>query len=86
MKAHGASPVLNLIQCYDRDDTIPFFQPMFSSFHVDRSPIPTDTFLCTYYGDSSEIVPNAEAKQKIHTEIRAQLKIYDGPDEGLETF
>lgn len=25
LKAHGASPSLNLISCYDRDDTVPFF-------------------------------------------------------------
>jgi hypothetical protein len=58
------------------------------SFHVDRSPIPTDTFLCTYYGDSSEIIPNAEAEQKVLIpEIRAELKkLYDGPDEGFENF
>ncbi|MBL7802086.1 MAG: hypothetical protein JNL95_15320 [Chitinophagales bacterium] len=88
LKAHGAAPILNLIRCYDRDDNVPFFPTDVYSFHVDRSPIPTDTFLCTYYGDSSEIVPNAEATQKIHIpEIRTQLKkLYAGPDEGFEAF
>ena len=58
------------------------------SYHVDRSPVPTDTFLCTYYGDPSEILPNAEATQKIWIpEIREELKkLYDGPNEDFEAF
>lgn len=51
LEAHGASPTLNVIKYYDRDDTHPFLPTDVYSFHVDRSPIPTDTFLCTYYGD-----------------------------------
>lgn len=88
LKAHGAAPILNLIRCYDRDDNVPFFPTDVYSFHVDRSPIPTDTFLCTYYGDSSEILPNAQAEQKVLIpEIRTELKkLYDGPDEGFEAF
>lgn len=88
LKMHGASPVLNLIKCYERDVTYPFFPTDVYSFHVDRSPVPTDTFLCTYYGESSEILPNAQAKQKVHVpEIRAELKkIYRGADEGFESF
>ena len=38
LKAHGASPVLNLIRCYERDDAYPFFPTDVYSFHVDRSP------------------------------------------------
>ncbi len=88
LKARGAAPILNLIKCYNRDDAFPFFPTDVYSFHVDRSPIPTDTFLCTYSGDSSEIVPNAEAEQKVHIpEIRAELKkLYDGPEVGFEAF
>lgn len=88
LTAQGASPILNVIQSYERDDAFPFFPTDVYSFHVDRSPIPTDTFLCTYYGASSEIVPNAQAKQKVLIpEIRAELKkLYNGPDEGFETF
>jgi hypothetical protein len=88
LKEQGASPILNLIKYYDRDDSYPFFPTDVYSFHVDRSPIATDTFLCTYYGASSEIVPNAEATQKVLVpEIRHELKkLYDGPDEGFESF
>lgn len=88
LTAHNASPVLNVIKHYDRDDSYPFFPTDVYSFHVDRSPIPTDTILCTYYGASSDILPNAQGQQKIQIpEIRAELKkLYDGPEEGFESF
>ena len=35
LKAQGASPILNLIKCYDRDDSYPFF--------------PTDVYSCLLY-------------------------------------
>ena len=65
LKAHGSSPVLNLIKYYDRDNEHSFFPTDVYSFHVDRSPVPTDTFLCTYYGESSEILPNSQAEQNV---------------------
>ena len=88
LKAHGASPTLNLIKSYERDNSYPFFPTDVYSFHVDRSPIPIDTFLCTYYGESSEILPNAQAIQKVLVpEIRDELKkIYLGADEGFDSF
>lgn len=88
LKAHGASPVLNLIQCYERDQAYPFFPTDVYSFHVDRSPVPTDTFLCTYFGESSELLANSEAEQKVLVpEIRAELKkLYGGADEGFDSF
>lgn len=88
LKAHGASPILNVINYYDRDDAFPFFPTDVYSFHVDRSPIPVDTFLCTYYGESSEILPNSQVEKKVLIpEIRNELKkLYDGADEGFESF
>lgn len=88
LKAHGASPTLNLIRCYERDDVYPYFPTDVYSFHVDRSPIPTDTFLCTYHGESSEILPNSQGIKKVLVpEIRNELaKLYDGVEEGFESF
>jgi hypothetical protein len=88
LTAHGAAPTLNLIRYYERDDAYPFFPTDVYSFHVDRSPVPADTFLCTYYGAPSEILPNAQAQQKVLVpEIREQLKkIYGGAEEGFEEF
>lgn len=84
----GASPSLNLLKCYERDDEFDFIATDVYSFHVDRSPIATDTFLCTYHGAASDIVSNSQAKQKILIpEIRAKLnELYDGSSEGFEDF
>ena len=84
----GASPSLNLLKCYERDDEFDFISTDVYSFHVDRSPIATDTFLCTYHGVASDIVSNAQAEQKILIpEIREKLKeLHDGPAEEFEDF
>jgi len=88
LKAHGAQPSLNIIKYYDRDDTHPLIPTDVYSFHVDRSPLPTDTFLCTYIGEPSAILPNAQAIQKIQIpEIRNQLRNeFDGTDKAFETY
>ncbi len=84
----GASPSLNLLKHYERDDELDFIATDVYSYHVDRSPIETDTFLCTYYGPASDILPNAQVEQKILIpEIRDKLKrLYDGPDAEFEQF
>ncbi len=84
----GAAPTLNLLKCYERDDEFDFISTDVYSYHVDRSPIATDTFLCTYYGAASDIIPNAQAEQKILIpEIRKKLKdLHNGPSEEFENF
>ena len=84
----GASPTLNLLKCYERDDEFDFISTDVYSFHVDRSPIATDTFLCTYHGTASDIISNAQATQKILIpEIRTKLeKLHDGPAEEFKDF
>ena len=84
----GASPALNLLKCYERDDEFDFISTDVYSYHVDRSPIATDTFLCTYHGAASDIISNAQAEQKILIpEIRKKLAaLHDGPSEEFEAF
>ena len=84
----GASPSLNLLKCYERDEEFDFISTDVYSYHVDRSPIATDTFLCTYHGAASDIIPNGQAEQKIRIpEIRKKLAaLHDGPSEELEDF
>jgi hypothetical protein len=84
----GASPSLNLIKCYERDDEFDFISTDVYSFHVDCSPIATDTFLCTYHGAASDLVSNSQAEQKILIpEIRAKLKeLHNGSSEEFESF
>jgi len=88
LKDYGASPTLNIIKYYERDETNSFFPTDVYSFHVDRSPIPTETILCTYYGESSDILPNSQAEQKIFVpEIREELKKqFTGTDEEFESY
>ncbi|MBB6235664.1 hypothetical protein HDC90_000264 [Pedobacter sp. AK013] len=84
----GASPSLNLIKSYDRDEEFDFISTDVYSFHVDRSPIGTDTFLCTYYGAASEILANNQVEQKVLVpEIRQKLKeLHNGTEEEFESF
>ncbi|OCZ55048.1 DUF1826 domain-containing protein [Acinetobacter seifertii] len=84
----GASPVLNLLKHYERDEELDFISTDVYSFHVDRSPIETDTFLCTYHGAASDIVPNDQVEQKVLIpEIRGKLKaLHDGPEAEFESF
>ena len=84
----GASPSLNLLKNYERDEEFDFITTDVYSFHVDRSPIGTDTFLCTYHGAASDIIPNNEVEQKVLIpEIREKLKeLHNGPEAEFETF
>ena len=84
----GASPSLNLLKNYDRDNELDFISTDVYSFHVDRSPIETDTFLCTYHGASSDIIANDQVQQKILIpEITAKLKqLHDGSDAEFDDF
>ena len=84
----GASPSLNLLKSYERDEELDFIATDVYSYHVDRSPIETDTFLCTYAGCASDILPNDQVEQKILIpQIRAKLKdLHDGPEAEFENF
>ncbi len=86
--ALGLSPVLNLLKNYERDEMLDFISTDVYSYHVDRSPVATDTFLCTYYGAASDILPNDQATQQILIpEVRQKLRdLYDGPEKEFESF
>lgn len=88
LKEQGTSPVLNVIKYYERDEDFPLLPTDVYSFHVDRSPVPTETILCTYHGAASEIIPNSEATQKILIpEIRTELKkFHQGSEEEFNAF
>ena len=84
----GASPSLNLLKSYERDEELDFISTDVYSYHIDRSPIETDTFLCTYHGPASDILPHDQVEQKILIpEIRGKLKkLHDGPEAEFENF
>lgn len=84
----GALPSLNLLKCYERDNEFDFISTDVYSYHVDRSPVGTDTYLCTYFGAASDILPNDQVEQKIWIpEIRNQLRVlHEGSDDTFEDF
>lgn len=84
----GALPSLNLLKNYERDEELDFISTDVYSYHIDRSPIDTDTFLCTYYGPASDILPHDQVEQKVLIpHIREKLKkLHDGPDTEFEAF
>jgi hypothetical protein len=83
LRSHGLAPSLDCITGYARDNTADLIPTDVYSFHVDRAPIPADTFLCTYIGSSSEGLANAAAIRRIDiADTRAQLlKAYGGTDD-----
>lgn len=85
---YGAQPTLNLIKSYDQDQELDFISTDVYSYHVDRSPIAADTFLCTYFGAASDIIPNEQVEKKVLIpEIREKLKdLHDGEEIDFEEF
>lgn len=89
LEEYGAQPNLNIITHYDRDEESSFFPTDVYSYHADRSPVASDTFLCTYYGAASELLPNNMVEQKVLIpEIRKELMaLYGGGEgEGFEEY
>ncbi|ENU81985.1 hypothetical protein F975_00068 [Acinetobacter sp. ANC 3789] len=84
----GVSPSLNLLKSYERDEELDFISTDVYSYHIDRSPIEMDTFLCTYHGPASDILPHDQVEQMIWVpEIREKLKkLHDDPEAEFETF
>ena len=84
----GAQPTLNLLKCYEKDQEFDFISTDVYSYHVDRSPVLIDTYLCTYYGAASDIIANTDVTQKILIpEVIHQLKqLHDGPDHEFQGF
>ncbi|ENV48737.1 hypothetical protein P255_02739 [Acinetobacter brisouii CIP 110357] len=84
----GASPSLNLLKSYERDEELDFISTDVYSYHIDRSPIEADTFLCTYHGPASDILPHDQVEKMILVpEIREKLKkLHDGSEAEFEAF
>jgi hypothetical protein len=71
---HGLAPVLNRITDYPRDETPGPVSTDVFSFHADSATVEMDTYLCTYFGASSEGLRNDEARRRVDLpETRAAL-------------
>lgn len=83
LREHGLEPVLDCVNGYlEKGDTEPMRTDV-CSFHADSATEEADTYLCTYYGSSSEGLRNEEACRRIDIpETRARLlKLFGGADD-----
>jgi hypothetical protein len=83
LRDQGLDPVLDCVNGYlPVEDTGPLRTDV-CSFHADSATVPADTWLCTYQGASSEILPHAEAIRRVDMpETRAHLlRHYGGADD-----
>jgi len=90
LEEHGLLPVLDAIHGYVNlhEDDGPVSTHV-QSFHADSATDEADTYLCTYFGASSEALPNEFVIPRAEVpEIRAELlALYGGADdEGFTEF
>ena len=74
LREHGHAPTFELLRRYERDAD-PDLPVDVHSFHVDTANVPTETILCTYHGDPSEVLPRALATRRVdEPALRARLR------------
>ena len=83
LRGQDLDPSLDCITGYARDAADGPVATDVYSFHVDRAPVQTDTYLCTYVGRSSEGLANECAVRRVDVpQTRVQLlKNYGGADD-----
>ncbi len=83
LRALELDPVLNCIHGYPRDEHPGPVSTDVFSFHVDSATVETDTWLCTYDGQSSEGLRNDEAQRRVDvpTTRVELLKLFGGEDD-----
>lgn len=89
LRERQLDPVLNFINGSERDLADAIVATDVFSWHADRAPVPLDTYLCTYFGASSEGLRNEDATRRVDDPAtRAELlKLYGGADDdGFREF
>ena len=82
LRAIGQEPTLDCVRRYPRDHDGPVATDVYS-FHIDSATAPTDTFLCSYTGASTEGLRHEEASPRVDAPAtRARLLERFGGDEG----
>ena len=84
LRGQDLAPELNVIWSYAQEAAPGAVRTDVCSFHVDSAMQEADTWLCTYYGPSSEGLLNEEAMRRMEVpETRAALlREYGGADDG----
>jgi hypothetical protein len=82
LRDRGLDPVLDCVNGYVPSEDSGLVRTDVCSFHADSATTEADTFLCTYYGPSSEGLRNEEAIRRVDIpETRAALlKDFGGKD------
>lgn len=87
LREHEREPVLNCIHSYPRDEGPGPVRTDVFSFHADRAPVETDTWLCTYHGPASEGLRNEEALRQVEIpEVREKLLQFLGAEKDDAEF
>ncbi len=74
LRQRGLLPSLECVPVYPRDEADAIVPVDVYSFHADRAPVPTDTYLCSYNQCASEGIANGDAIRHIdNAETRARL-------------
>ena len=74
LRAQGLQPSLECVPAYPRDAPDAVVPVDVYSFHADRAPVETDTYLCSYNLVSSELIANEDATRHVDiAETRARL-------------
>ncbi len=83
LRERGLAPVLDCIHGYPREEEPVVVRTDVYSFHADSAPVEADTYLCTYYGATSEALRNEEAQRRVDIpETRAALlREFGGEDD-----
>lgn len=84
LRAHGLSPSIECVPRYLRDEMSEVVPTDVYSFHADRAPVATDTYLCSYNEAATEGLRNDAAQRLIDLpSIRAELlKLFRQEEEG----
>lgn len=83
LRARDLLPSLDCINGYTNDIEPELLRTDVQSWHVDSAPIAADTFLCTYFGLSSEGLRNEDARRRVDVpQLRAELlQLHGGQDD-----
>ena len=83
LEDQGCAPQLSCVTDYPRDLRGLPVRTEVQGFHIDRAPVEVDTWLCTYAGGSTEILPPEDALRCIDDPTtRAALRQVWGLPEG----
>lgn len=86
LREQGLLPVLDCVNGYAPADDPGVIRTDVQSFHVDSATAEADTWLCTYYGPSSEGLRNDQAQRRVDVPETRERLLRDFGGEDDEAF